>query len=59
MIELSYIGSPKGLMDYIGSQICEYCYGNGVVYFMEQDRDGNWADTGVKTCQCQMIDNEE
>lgn len=34
MIELSYEGSPKGLMEYIGNEICEFCHGEGVVTTM-------------------------
>lgn len=56
VFELSYAGTPKGLMQYIGEQICEDCWGEGVVYFMESDGEGHYTDTGVKTCQCQMID---
>lgn len=56
MIELSFVGKPKDLMRYIGEQICEECLGEGVVYFMEQDNDGNFANTGVKTCYCRMQD---
>ena len=57
MLDLSYIGTPAGLLNYIGSEICEECHGEGVRYFFEQDRDGHWADTGVKTCYCRMIEN--
>lgn len=58
MIELSYVGSPRGLMEYIGNEICEHCHGVGVVYFMEQDSDGHYADTGMKTCVCQLREEE-
>lgn len=54
MLDLFFIGSPRGLMEYIGKQICEDCLGSGVVYFMEQDREGNFSDTGMKTCLCRM-----
>ena len=56
MINLSYKGSPRGLMEYIGREICKDCLGNGVLYFMEQDKDGHYANTGMKTCHCQMQD---
>lgn len=59
MIDLSYIGTPRGLMKYIGEQICEDCLGEGVLYFMEQDKDGHFADTGMKTCHCQMRESED
>ncbi len=55
MINLAFKGSPRELMDYIGKQICEDCYGKGILYFMEQDSDGHYANTGVKTCPCQLI----
>jgi len=56
MINLSYKGSPRGLMEYIGKEICKDCLGAGVLYFYERDRDGHLADTGMKTCHCQMSD---
>jgi hypothetical protein len=56
MINLSYKGNKKGLMEYIGEQICEFCHGEGILYFLEMDQGGNWADTGMKTCQCKLIE---
>jgi hypothetical protein len=58
MINLSYEGSPKGLLEYIGREICEHCFGEGVLYFMERDRDGHFADTGMKTCYCRIQDRD-
>ncbi len=54
MLELSFAGTSAGLRKYIGELICEFCWGNGEVYFMEMDNDGNWANTGVRTCDCQL-----
>jgi hypothetical protein len=58
MIELSYVGTKKGLMEYIGREICEDCLGEGVLYFMESDGEGHYADTGMKTCRCQLPEEE-
>lgn len=55
MISLSFIGSPKGLMEYIGEQICEFCLGEGEVSTDERDTDGNWqCGVGTKKCVCQL-----
>lgn len=59
MINLSYQGSPRGLMNYIGFEICENCYGEGLVKFYERDSSGNLADTGIKACFCQKVENED
>jgi hypothetical protein len=59
MLNLSFKGSPQNLMKYINSKICEFCYGDGVLYFMESDREGHYTDTGMKTCQCQMVETED
>jgi len=56
MIDLSFRGSPAGLMKYLGQQNCEHCWGSGIYNFFEQDRDGHWADTGSRTCECQFKD---
>jgi len=58
VFELSYVGSPKGLMEYLGQQNCEHCWGSGIYNFFEQDRDGHWADTGSRTCECQLKEEE-
>lgn len=59
MINLRYEGKARGLMEYIGREICPDCLGEGVLYFMESDGEGHYADTGMKACHCQMSNWED
>lgn len=66
MINLSFEGTPAGLMKYIGEEICEFCLGEGVVYQSVLYHGDNLAPGGMydfepRTCQCRIMeqDNEE
>lgn len=56
IFELRYVGTPKGLLDYIGEQICEFCYGEGEVTTMESVWAGepHYAPIGTQKCVCQL-----
>ena len=58
MVELSFIGNKKGLMNYIGSEICEMCLGTGECSVPEMDSDGYWSDTGTRKCECKLVEEE-
>jgi len=60
MINLNYIGSPRGLMEYIGKEICEDCWGTGEVTTMEKVYPGeeHMAPIGSQPCHCQRRDDE-
>ena len=63
MIDLSYVGNKKGLMNYIGEQICEDCLGEGVVYESvlytgDNLPPGGMYDFEPRTCHCRMIEPE-
>lgn len=56
MLEMSFIGSPSGLMSYIGQEICEYCFGTGEVDSLESVYPGeaHQAYIGTERCICQL-----
>lgn len=59
---LSFIGKPKDLMNYIGSQICEDCLGTGIVYRSVNVKGfntppGGYWDSEPEVCHCQRSDD--
>ena len=55
VFELSYVGSPKGLMDYIKSKIpfCNICNDTGEVEIMGDGDNFEWDVVEIKRCSCQ------
>jgi len=55
MDSISFVGKPKELMDFIGSLICEYCYGMGWGSTMERvySNEPHMAPIGEERCICQ------
>lgn len=56
VFEMSYSGSPRGLMNYIGEAICEHCHGEGVVTSMGFVYAGepHMAPIEERVCECQL-----
>lgn len=52
MPELSYVGNKKGLLEYIGREMCEDCYGEGIKHFYRRTSDG-LLEPDIESCHCE------
>jgi len=59
LFEMAFVGSPKGLMEYIGKAICEYCHGTGLMKVSVHFHGYNLAPDGMyeyedRVCLCKL-----